>query len=143
MWPFVVSKCALPGTTFPAPSDAHADEGREEDVLRGPPLVGREEVLEAENVPHRFRELVVGGGPGIALVAEHHLGPLGGGHGPGTRVGEEVDVHVVGFDIEEIVFGRVEDQLPLLPGSSVESILRSLSYRVPAKGNSMAFSLVL
>ena len=39
----------------------------------------------------------------VGLVAQHHGRPLGIAHGRCPRVGEQVDVHVFGPDVEHVV----------------------------------------
>ena len=40
---------------------------------------------------------------GIALVAHHHRRPLAVAHRAGTRVGEKVDIYLVGRELKNIV----------------------------------------
>ena len=87
---------------------------REEDALGGPPLVGRDDVAIAEDVPHGRLEAVEAAAAGIGLVPAHHAGPLLGAHRAGSAVGEQVDDHVVGLDLEEVEARLLQDPLALL-----------------------------
>ena len=82
---------------------ADAYDGAEQHVLGGPSLMARQEMLETEQIPYRGLELVERAGSRIALVAEHHLRPLGAGHRSGARVGKEVDVDLFAPQVEQVV----------------------------------------
>ena len=72
-------------------------EQREEHVLGSPSLMGGDDIGHAEDALHHGLELIERGGAGITLVAEHHLCPLTVAHCSGTTIGEQVDIHLVGF----------------------------------------------
>ena len=57
-------------------------------------------VLVAEDILHRIAEAIEAAAARVALVALHDRGPLMGGHGPGARVGKQVDQHIVGRQAE-------------------------------------------
>ena len=104
----VVSKWVLFGTTLPGA----ADHG-EEDLLGGPPLVDRDHVLEREQLPHRVEEDVVRRRAGVRLVAVLDRRPLVPAHRAGAGVGEQVDEHVLGAHLEQVV-GRAAHVLAAL-----------------------------
>ena len=72
-------------------------EVREEHVLRRAALVGGYHVVEAREPRDGFLEPEERLCPRVALVAHHQRGPLPVAHGSGAGVGDEVDVHLVGF----------------------------------------------
>ena len=80
-----------------------AADRAEEDLLGRAPLVDRDDVLEGEELAHRVDEDVVGGRPGIRLVPVLDRRPLVAAHRPGARVGQQVDEHVLGTELEEVV----------------------------------------
>ena len=82
---------------------AGAAEDAEEDLFRGTSLVGGDDVLVGEEVPHRVTEQVVGRRARVGLVAVLDGGPLVAAHGAGPGVGEQVDQHVLGVQLEEVV----------------------------------------
>ena len=94
----VVSKWVLLGTTLPGPADA-----REEDLLGGAALVGGDDVLEREELLDRVAEAEPRRRAGVALVAVLDARPLVAAHRARARVGQQVDDHVVGVEVEEVV----------------------------------------
>ena len=60
----------------------------EQEVLRCPPLVGRDDVGKPRELPHRRFEVDEVTAPGICLVAQHHPGPLPVAHRRRARVGQ-------------------------------------------------------
>ena len=104
----VVSKCVLFGTTLPGP----ADRG-EQDLLGGAALVRRDHVREREQLLHGLEEPEPRGRAGVALVAVLDRRPLVPGHRAGPGVGEQVDQHVVGMQVEQVVAGRADRGLAL------------------------------
>ena len=107
----VVSKCVLLGTTSP-----FLQHDAEQDAFGGAALVGGNDVLVAEDVLHGVAEAVEALAAGVALVALHDGGPLVGGHGAGTGVGEQIDEHVVGRQEKEVVVRGPEQLLALGAG---------------------------
>jgi len=71
-------------------------------------------------ISHRRLETLPGSAAGVALVAEHHGGPLLGGHGAGAGVGEEIDAAVLGVEQEDVVVGRGKRLLALGVGRDLE-----------------------
>ena len=86
------------------------EQGREDHVLGGAALVGRQEVGHAEEVVHDLLQPEVGRGAGVALVARHHGRPLAVAHRARARVGQQVDGDLVAAQFEEVVF-RFADPL--------------------------------
>ena len=94
----------------------------EEDALGGAALVGRDDVLVAENILHRSAELLEAAAAGITLIAFHHGRPLVGGHGAGAGIGEQVDEDIVGGQEKEVVVGGAEQSLALGAGRPVDGL---------------------
>ena len=81
-----------------------AEQG-EQDPLGRPALVGGDHVREGEQLLHGLLEDRVRGGAGVRLVAVLDRRPLVPAHRPGAGVGEQVDQHVLGPQLEEVVVG--------------------------------------
>jgi hypothetical protein len=88
-------------------------EVREEHILGRPALVGGNHVLETGQPLDGFLQPEERVGPRVALVAGHYARPLAVAHGPGARVGEQVDVHLVGFQLKHIVMSLLNPLLAL------------------------------
>ena len=86
-----------------------ADHG-EEDLLGRAPLVRGDHVLEREEGPHALQEAKPGRRAGVRLVAALDAGPLLGRHRSGTRIRQQVDDHIRGVEVEEVV-ARLEQML--------------------------------
>ncbi len=90
-------------------------DGGEQHLLGRAPLVGRHEMLHAgDALDHRLQP-VEAARPGVALVALHDGAPLAGRHGAGAGIGQPVDQHILGAQLEDIEFGRFEHLLALRP----------------------------
>jgi hypothetical protein len=89
-------------------------DDREEDLLRGAALMGRDDVLEREERLDAFEEGEPGRRAGVAFVAVLDRCPLIARHRAGPAVREEVDEDVVGVQVEEVVTGDLERPLALL-----------------------------
>ena len=115
---------------------ARAADRREQDLLGGPALVGRDDVAEREERLDRLEEAIPGRRPGIALVAALDAGPLVAAHRAGARVGQQVDDDVLGMDVEEVVAGCREGRLALLDARQPDRLDRvdaeRLDDRLPA-----------
>jgi hypothetical protein len=103
---------------------ARLADGPEEDALGRPALVGGHEVGVAGQVPDHRLEPVEAAGPGVALVAEHDGRPLPGAHGAGARVGEPVEEHVLGPELENVELGGGEEIFPLDAGGHADGLDR-------------------
>src|SRR5579872_3505945 len=77
----------------------------EQNALRGPALVGGNDVTKAENVAHRVAQVIEAAAAGIAFVAFHNGGPLLRGHGAGSRIGQQVNEHGVSRELKQVVTG--------------------------------------
>ena len=84
---------------------ARAADRREQDLLGGAALVGRDHVLEREERAHRLEEDEPGRRAGVALVAALDRGPLVAGHRARAGVGQEVDEDVGRVEPEDVVPG--------------------------------------
>jgi hypothetical protein len=80
----------------------------EQDALGCAALVGGDDVTVAGDVLDGALEVMEALAARIALIAFHDAGPLVGGHGAGSRVGEQIDEDVVGFEKEEVVVRGAE-----------------------------------
>ena len=96
----VVSKWVLFGHDLAGPAE-HA----EQDPLGGPPLVGRDHVLEREQLLHRVAEDEPRRRPGVGLVAVLDRRPLVAAHRAGAGVGEQVDEDVLRPQLEQVEAG--------------------------------------
>ena len=87
-----------------------AEDG-EQDLLRRAALVRWDDVLEREELLDRAEEAIPRRRPGVALIAVLDRGPLVAAHRARARVGQQVDDHVRGVDVEEVV-ARLHERLP-------------------------------
>ena len=62
-----------------------------EDILSAAALMGGYHILEAEQLPDSFLQVIEVAGTAIGFVTQHQAGPLVIAHGVGARVGEQVD----------------------------------------------------
>ncbi len=108
----------------------------EQDLLRRPPLVGGNDVTEREQLLDGLEEPIPAGAAGVRLVTALDAGPLLGAHGAGARIGQEVDEHVVGVEVEQVVARGLQGGLPLLDGGEPDGLdaldPEGLDDRVPA-----------
>ncbi len=81
------------------------DQDLAQDVLGAATLVGGDQLFVAVHLVHGVDEVVEAPGARIRLIAEHQTGPLVIGHRRRARVGEQIDVHVVGLQQERVVSG--------------------------------------
>jgi len=58
----------------------------------------------------------------IRFVAAHHGGPLFGGHGARSGVGQQIDQDILGVDQEQIVAGLLEEAFALFRRGVVERL---------------------
>ena len=93
---------------------AVATNDGEQDLLGGTALVGRDHVLERKQLLDRVEKSVPGRRAGIAFVAVLDGCPLVAAHRARPRVGQQVDDHVLGVDVEEVVARRLERRLTLV-----------------------------
>ena len=83
---------------------AVAADRREQDPLRRPTLMGRDHVLEREQVPDAFEEPEPRRRPGVdSRRRASDRRPLVARHRPGARVREEIDQYVLGAESEQVV----------------------------------------
>jgi hypothetical protein len=93
---------------------ARPADHREQDLLGGAALVGRDDVGEREQLLHRRLEAVPRRRAGVALVAVLHRRPLIARHRAGAGVGQQIDQHVVGVEREQVVAGLGQPRAALL-----------------------------
>ncbi|OPZ58435.1 MAG: hypothetical protein BWY88_01042 [Synergistetes bacterium ADurb.Bin520] len=91
-------------------------QGAEDHVLRRPPLVGGDDVVEAQHFLDGVLQGVEAVRPGVGLVSLHEGGPLVLAHGAGAGVGEEIDVDVLRPQAEHVEMPRLQG---LFPGGGV------------------------
>ena len=85
----------------------------EQNALRRAALVGRDDVLVAENILHRRAELLEAAAAGITLIAFHHRRPLVRGHRAGAGIGEQVDEDIVRGQEKKVVVRGAQQLLAL------------------------------
>jgi hypothetical protein len=95
---------------------ARTADDAEQDLLRRPALVGGDDVAEWPQLGHRLEEAVPRGRACVRLVAALDARPLLGRHRAGPRVGEQVDEHVGGVEVKQVVAGRLQVRLALVDG---------------------------
>ena len=105
----VVSKWVLFGIVLPG-----AAEHAEQDLLGRPALVGRDHVLEREQLLHGVAEAEPGRGARVALVTALKARPLLRGHRARARVREQVHEHARARHVEQVVARALELLLALL-----------------------------
>ena len=76
-----------------------------QDVLAGAALVGRQEVVHAEDLAQLVVKARVGGAAGVGVVGDHHRGELLVAHGVDAAVGQHVEEHVGVLQQEGVVAG--------------------------------------
>ena len=101
---------------------ARLEHRARDDVFGGAPLMRRNHVRETGDVLHRFHERVKRAAAGIRFIALHHAGPLVHRHRAGAGVRQQVDQHVFGVQLKDVVvcgldggepfsIGRLPDRL--------------------------------
>ncbi len=85
----------------------------EQNALRCPSLMGRDDVLVVEDVLNGLTKVIKAASAGVALIAFHHARPLSRGHGTGAGVGEQIDQHVIGGQEKQIVVGGAQQLFAL------------------------------
>src|ERR1019366_10155376 len=89
------------------------DDDLRENVLGAAPLVRGDQLRIAVDVADGLLEVVEVSRAGIRLVAHHHPGPLAIAHRARARIGEQVDVDVLGLDEERVETGLADVTLAL------------------------------
>ena len=89
------------------------DEDLRENVLGAAPLVRGDQLRIAVDVADGLLEVVEVSRAGIRLIAHHHPGPLAIAHRARARIGEQVDVDVLGLDEERVETGLADVTLAL------------------------------
>ena len=87
---------------------------REQDVLRGPPLMRGQEIFKPGDLPDGLLQMFIGGSPRIALIPLHQGSPLMMAHRSRARIGQQIDHHLVAPEIEHVVMGTTDPFFPLL-----------------------------
>ncbi len=90
------------------------DQHCAQNIFRRAALVGRDEMLEPEDVLHRGFETLERACAGVRLVAAHDRRPLLLAHRAGARVGEQIDEDILGFEGEDVIACLDELRLALL-----------------------------
>ena len=85
---------------------AALEDGVKEDAFRGAPLVGGDDVHEAGEIADDLLEPVERSAAGVRFVSLDERAPLGRRHGAGAGVGQQIDEHVIGVELEDVVAGR-------------------------------------
>jgi hypothetical protein len=103
---------------------AGAARGGEQDALGRAALVRGDDVAITGDLAHGRLEAEERAGPGVGFIAGHHAGPLGGGHGAGAGVGQQVDDDVLRLEEKEIVVGGGQRGGALLAGGEADGLDR-------------------
>ena len=98
------------------------DEVREQHVLRRTALVGRNNILKARESRYYILELKERAGAGITLVTRHHRCPLAIGHRARSRIGQQIDIHLIGLEQEDIVLRLAKPLLTLCTGGLTDRL---------------------
>ena len=77
---------------------------REEYVLCSTTLVSRDDIVETRDAGDSVFEFEEGFTARVAFVAEHERSPLAVGHGSSTRVGKQVNIHLLAAEHKDVVF---------------------------------------
>ena len=95
--------------------DDHAGAGNraEQDPLRRPALMGRDDVGKRKQLLHRRDKRKPGRRAGVALIPVLDCRPLIAGHRAGAGVGQQIDQHILGAEIEQVVAGLRQGFLAL------------------------------
>ena len=93
------------------------DNGRIENILSRATLMRRQEVVETKNILDRLLHIEVRLGTCITLVAKHNCRPLAVAHCARTRVGQQVDKHLLTAQAKQIVM-RLSNPLLTLGASA-------------------------
>ena len=86
------------------------DHYAEQDALGGASLMGRNDVLVAENILHRIAETDVAAAARVALVSFHDRSPLIGGHRSGAGIGQQINKDIIRREKKQVVV-RVAQEL--------------------------------
>ena len=101
---------------------ARPADDREQDLLGGPALVGRDDVAERPQLLDRLEEREPRRRAGVRLVAVLDGRPLVAAHGAGPRVGQQVDQDVLGVEREQVQPGRLDGGLALGAGRDADGL---------------------
>ncbi len=82
--------------------------GLREDVLRGAALVGRQDVLRAEDLLDGGLDAVEGLGSGVGIIGDAHRGDLLVGHTVHARVRDHIEIDVLVLEEEGVVSGFLD-----------------------------------
>ena len=106
---------------------AGLDEGLGKQVLGSASLVSRQQILVAENLLHRIRQLVKALRAGIGVVGQQHGGLLIVAHGIGAAVGQHVQKNVAGTK-KKCVVARFLHCLEPLAGRGQSNLLHNADF---------------
>ena len=101
---------------------AFGQQNGQKHLLRGAALVHGLEERVAENVLAAVHQAVIALRAGVGLVAGHQGGPLRLAHRPGARIGHQIDIHVFGAQVEQVVPGGPDGLLPLRSGQNAQRL---------------------
>ena len=89
------------------------DEQCAQDMFGCSPLMGRDEVVETEDIGYGFFKNEVGACTCVGFVPLHDRGPLAVAHRPGSGIGEQIDVDVIRAKPKHVVSGSLDGCLPI------------------------------
>ena len=93
---------------------------REEHVFGSAALVGRQHVLESGDFFNHVLHIEERTGTGIAFVSQHDGSPLFVAHRSGPGVGQEIYVHLVRWQFEQVVLGFLDPLFTFFTGAAVD-----------------------
>ncbi|OPY81361.1 MAG: hypothetical protein A4E70_01323 [Syntrophus sp. PtaU1.Bin005] len=93
---------------------ARLDQNLGQEVLSGPPLMHREQVLGSEHVPDGILQFVKAFASGIGVIGHHHGAQLVVAHGVGAAVRQHIQENVPGSKQEGVVARLLHGLQPLI-----------------------------
>ena len=97
-------------------------QSAEKHIFGSTPLVGRNHYGETCDSFNRILHIEKRSRTGIAFIAGHHSRPLAVAHGTRARIGQQVDINLLGRELENIVMGRLNPLLTLLSGALTDRL---------------------
>ena len=93
-----------------------------QDAFAGPALMCRQDMGHAGQIADYLFKVIPAPRAGVGLVAAQHAGPLLAAHGGRAAVGEQVDQHVLGGNLEDIEVGPLQDRFALLGSRDLDRL---------------------
>ncbi|OPZ80925.1 MAG: hypothetical protein BWY77_00870 [bacterium ADurb.Bin431] len=90
-------------------------DGKKE-ILGGTPLMGGDDIPEAEDGADGLLKVVIVFAAGVGFVAHHHPRPLIVAHGRSAAVGEQIDINARGGQGKNVISRFTDEAVALLAG---------------------------